>query len=74
MYHEFCTYNDDYYCSTSDALSSIFSALNCGVKGININSHILTKHSYLCQEGLVLSVPVDYPFGIRDSKVRQMET
>lgn len=69
MYLEYCNYNrtiDNY----SEELKKVFSAIDYGVKGLNLPVHMIKETREYMPKDLVMSAPIDYPMGHSSSKVK----
>jgi deoxyribose-phosphate aldolase len=73
IYKEFCCYTQNFKTTIEDYQKGIVTALQCGFNGINVHHFLLSHVKDLIPEGIVLSVPIDYPNGISDPQVQEHE-
>lgn len=69
MYLEYCNYNRQIE-NYSDELKKVFSAIDYGIKGLNLPIHMIKETREYMPKDMVMSTPVDYPMGYSSSKVK----
>lgn len=76
MYLEYCCYNTIPTNSVEEEIKSVFNAMASEISGLCLPLYIIRQISSELSllPSLLLSCPIDYPFGIGDRKVRQHET
>lgn len=57
--------------SQADTISRIFECMEYGVSGFNIGPNYLSYVASVLPDDIILSCPIDYPYGTSSSKVRQ---
>jgi|TARA_R110001583_G_scaffold26072_2_gene94096 deoxyribose-phosphate aldolase len=76
MYLEYCCYNKSPTDSIETEIKSVFYTMASEISGLCLPLYIVRQISSELSllPSLLVSCPVDYPFGTGDSKVRQHET
>ncbi len=69
MYLEYCNYNRQIE-NYADELKKVFSAIDYGIKGLNLPIHMIKETREYMPKDLVMSAPIDYPMGHSSSKVK----
>lgn len=72
MYIELNYYNKTM--SESEVIDNVFKGLRYDIKGINVGQNYLQKIASVLPDGILLSCPIDYPYGLSDTKTRQQQT
>ena len=69
LYTEITTYGKNF--SEEEIIDFVFKAIENGIGGINVSPNYISKLSSLLPDTINLSCPIDYPFGLSTTKVRQ---
>lgn len=72
MYHELDTYSKN--SSENEVLQSVFKAIEYNFDGINVSPNYIAKIHSIVPKGMIVSCPIDYPYGLSDSSARQQQT
>ena len=74
MYLEFCNYNSSHYKNTESQTRDIFDAVSIGFHAVGIPQYLLKQVcTFLSATTVDVAVPIDFPTGTSDKKVREHE-
>jgi deoxyribose-phosphate aldolase len=60
--------------SENEVIDRSFKSIEYGVSGLSVSPNYVSKLSHIIPDPILIACPIDYPYGLSSTKIRQHET